>query len=511
MQTSLASNATELGAQFQLDLTSHVTHLIVGCITTPKYRYVAKERPDIKVVRREWLEAVRQGWMGGGDVNVQELEGQHRLPTFFDLKICITGWEDLDKRAALSESVKQNGGEYHPDLTKAVTHLIAKTTTGAKYTHAKEWGIRIVSAKWYEESLRRGMALDETLYDPAVDEREQGLGAFRLRPKPRPTSGKRVRDGDSQSTEDSSKRKMRRTASVRLHSQSQDMWSGMTAGESVPQRSEIDQWMDGNPSESLEQSVQPERPSLEKLQVRRSEVLQLQQPEEQEPQGLFAGRWIIISGFPRDKVTRLKEFLEPNGATVVRSIRELEDAPSDPSFVSRLLLVPRLLEEGPLDLPDVPPGTDMVTEWWLERCIHYKRFFEPAVDVLSRPFWDVNVLAGVTVCSSGFSGLDFRQTAEVVKLIGATFDERLSTHVSVLISGSENVRKEKAYYADKHGIPVVSAEWLWRCLETKQRPPYEDFKINLPANDPAHHARSSGGSPAPSILASMTRVGDGKA
>lgn len=494
-QTHLQTIATELGADFKLDLTCDVTHLIVGCITTPKYRYVAKERPDIKVLKREWLEAVRQQWIAGGDVNVAALEAPHRLPAFFDLRICITGFEDIDERNMLAEVLQANGAEYHADLTKAVTHLVCRTTNSPKYLHGKQWGIQVVSEKWYKESLKRGMTLDEALYDPALPSEDQGQGAYRTTvARPRTSLGKRSRDGESQNTEETGKRKMRRTASTRLHSQSQDMWSGMTVGESKQVPPELDQWRDET------RDVQPERPSLRKVEVRRSDVFQIKQVEDEEPQGLFAGRWITISGFPRDKVDRLKSFLEPNGATVVRPGAELEDASSNPYFQSRYLLVPRAQENGPLPLPDVPPGTEMVTEWWVERCIHYKHLFEPSQDPLSRPMWDARIpaFAGVTICSTGFTGPDFRQTAEAVKLMGAVYEENLSSHVSALISGSETVKKEKAFYAAKHNIPVVSAAWLWRCLETKKRVPYDDFKLKLPVSDSKGHSRSSQNSPAPS-------------
>jgi DNA replication regulator DPB11 len=85
-----------MGAVHKFDLTSDVTHLIVGNIDTPKYKYVAKERPDVKVVLPAWVEAVRESWMTGGDTNVAALESKYRVPTFYGLKICVTGFEDRE-------------------------------------------------------------------------------------------------------------------------------------------------------------------------------------------------------------------------------------------------------------------------------------------------------------------------------------------------------------------------------------------------------------------------------
>jgi hypothetical protein len=83
-----------MGAQVKLDLTSDVTHLIVGNTNSAKYRYVAKAREDVKVLSPEWMHAVQKVWMAGEDVNTSKLEEQWTLPTFYGLKICLTGFDN---------------------------------------------------------------------------------------------------------------------------------------------------------------------------------------------------------------------------------------------------------------------------------------------------------------------------------------------------------------------------------------------------------------------------------
>lgn len=87
-----------MGAIHKFDLTSDVTHLIVGEINTPKYKFVARERSDVTVLKPEWIEAVRQSWMQGEDTDIRTLEEHHRLQTFAGLSICITGFEDSESR-----------------------------------------------------------------------------------------------------------------------------------------------------------------------------------------------------------------------------------------------------------------------------------------------------------------------------------------------------------------------------------------------------------------------------
>lgn len=93
-QSDLAAIASQMGAVHKLDLTSDVTHLIVGDTDTPKYKFVAKERPDVKCVLPSWIEALRISWLEGGETNVEALEREHRLPTFTGLRLCVTGFDD---------------------------------------------------------------------------------------------------------------------------------------------------------------------------------------------------------------------------------------------------------------------------------------------------------------------------------------------------------------------------------------------------------------------------------
>jgi len=83
-----------MGAIHKLDLTSDVTHLLVADIDTPKYKHVAKARPDIYVLKPDWIQAVRSVWVQGGSVDIDALAEEYRLPTFHGLRICVTGFDE---------------------------------------------------------------------------------------------------------------------------------------------------------------------------------------------------------------------------------------------------------------------------------------------------------------------------------------------------------------------------------------------------------------------------------
>ncbi|KAK4691020.1 DNA replication regulator DPB11, partial [Lecanoromycetidae sp. Uapishka_2] len=227
-RSELASIASQMGATHRLDLTSDVTHLIVGDPDTPKYKFVARERLDVRCMLPSWIDSLRAKWLEGGEINVEALEGEHKLPTFHGLRICVTGFDDLEYRKRLEDHITDNGGEYRGNLTKDITHLIAKEASGQKYNYAAQWNIKTVSVEWLDQSLERGMILDETLYHLALPVSERGRNAW-IRRTPSTTSlGKRSRE---QELGLGSVRKLRRTASAKLSSQNLGLWADINLNE----------------------------------------------------------------------------------------------------------------------------------------------------------------------------------------------------------------------------------------------------------------------------------------
>ena len=100
-----------MGGIHKYDLTPDVTHLIVGEYDTPKYRHVAKERPDIVPMTTGSIYEAREMWMTDWEFDFAALEAKWRLKTFERgtgdpespepasrenkrLLCCLTGFED---------------------------------------------------------------------------------------------------------------------------------------------------------------------------------------------------------------------------------------------------------------------------------------------------------------------------------------------------------------------------------------------------------------------------------
>ncbi|KAF2490115.1 hypothetical protein BU16DRAFT_622648 [Lophium mytilinum] len=489
-----AQIAVQMGATFKYDLTSDVTHLLIGSIDTPKYKYVAKERPDVAVVTSTWLEAVRESWMKGGDTDVGALEHEHRVPTFDGLKICLTGFDEMLQRQYISETVQQHGAEYHGDLTKSVTHLIAATASGKKYEYAKTWKIKVVSLEWLQQSVERGMALEERYFDPRAPPEERGKGAWNRTAVASVALGKRTRDTDlaKSDLDPNPRRKLRRAASSRLGSQNGSIWTEITAGGFSGKQTESDDWnaqvddshdnllldtgraaqkVDANPGAAAQsdgaKTGQPATtdmaPPLRRLSLR---------PRD----GVFQGRVVFIHAFDDAKTSILVQHLISHGAAVIRKSADL-DLESDDDLSQGYLIVPH--ELASTSVPDPPEPADKlirVTEFWVEKCLHRKQLVDHS-DVLCQPFPTIGIegFDSMVINSTGFSGTDLLHVVKTVGLMGATYEETLTAHTSVVISNTPTPHKEKLTYARDNSIPIVSASWLRECIESGEKLPFRKY------------------------------------
>jgi|ERR1700722_14591361 hypothetical protein len=108
----------EIGGVHTLNLTSGVTHLLVEvgqplttAHLTTKYKFVAANRRDVRVLKPAWLEAVHQSWMAGKKVDLQAPEQEHKLPIFVGLSVCLTGFKDREFRSQLECHITEYGGD----------------------------------------------------------------------------------------------------------------------------------------------------------------------------------------------------------------------------------------------------------------------------------------------------------------------------------------------------------------------------------------------------------------
>ncbi|KAH0267762.1 hypothetical protein KCU91_g9866, partial [Aureobasidium melanogenum] len=478
LRDKLNDLARSMGAVHRLDLTADVTHLIVGNIDTPKCRHTAKERPDIHVLKPEWIHAIRKAYMEDQDIDLDALVQEHRLPVFYNLHISVTGFEDIEERQNIIEKIRNNGAFYHGDLTREVTHLIVAKPKGAKYERAQSWNIKTISLKWLEESLDRGMAVDESLYHPLMSLEDQGQGAFVRGYQRPPVLGKRQREESAVAPkEEPGKRKMRRTASAKLADHSQNMMTSfMSLGGEESSEALNDQWTENPQVTTPPRSLTPphratnisRHPSWETGPV----------PHEEEP-GLFSGVLCLVHGHDEKKAAKIDDIITSNGGQVTRSADALSATQSGASSQRKVLILPSEWTSTNMgSLPEVPPETWFATEWWLERCIKHKVIVDPDHDILSQPHLSLPIVdfEGLRIATSGM-GHDVLHISKVVRLAGASYDEVLLPRTSILVVPGTATNPEKISYAAKHKIPVVSNTWLYSSLQHARKMPTHDYMV----------------------------------
>ena len=462
-----------MGAEHKLDLTSDVTHLLVGDADTLKYKYVAREREDVKVLRPEWVDAVRSCWMDAKAIDPDALATEYRLPTFFGLKICITGFDDLTFRARLQNNVMENGGEYTGDLTKDVTHLIAARPDGKKYEYGSQWQKKVISLKWYKDSLARGMQLDESLYHPSKAIDDQGIGAWnRIIPQPQSQLGKRSRE-DPAGLEPP--RKLRRTASARFGSQSDNLWTDIVGGggfevsehERPPLR----------PSKSLPAIV----PHVKDVsaQINMSDI------DRPDPvaigNGYLDGKYFVIYGFERKKEDMLRGILLENGGTVLDTLEHLNQAAYTEEAV-KIIIVPYQTPWERVEPRNIIAESSLVvSEFWLEWCMLNKAYAPPRQYPLCSIMSQTKPpgFSKLTINVSGFPGIQTLQMSKVLRLMGATYTETFTQSTSVLICKDGGDSPEKLSHARMWRVPAVSESWLWSCMRNGRMPSFDKYLIQI--------------------------------
>ncbi|CAG8051615.1 unnamed protein product [Penicillium olsonii] len=492
--------AEQMGALHSIHLTSDVTHLLVGDTNSDKYKFVARERNDVLAMKPEWIEAVRLSWTQGEDMDIAAMEKEYRLAPLFGLKICITGFSDrqfvhvwervlandclaVPFRAYMQKTTEENGAEYRKDLTKSVSHLIARDSTGEKYKFATQWHIKVVSVKWFTDSIERGMILDEDKYHPLVPQAEQGVGAWnRSLPSQREPS-RRDNTNANENSGNPRPRKLRRVASTKLVDQNESIWGDIVG-------TGFDREPNGNTTPQGQKPEAP-RPTIQAYKSFASETTfsestqsnQLPAPASApaKDNGFLHGSYFFIAGFSSKQTKVLREHLSYNGARLVDSLSEFSRPDIPKTGHGLFIMVPYQTPRSKVpSTDDMAFECEVVTEMWLERCIDARAFVPPESHVASTPFPEFPLpgFPDMRICSTGFGRIDLLHLRKVVELMGATYGDFLTQKASVLVcKDPQTASLDKLRHTGEWGIPTVSADWLWISIQAGQKKPFDPYIV----------------------------------
>ncbi|KAK3339971.1 hypothetical protein B0T25DRAFT_512268 [Lasiosphaeria hispida] len=495
LRTDIAGKTAELGGVHKYDLTPDCTHLIVGEYATPKYRHVAKERPDVKVMAAGWVEAVRNLWVADAEIDFVALENKWQLRTFEisggeplkdgteserpRLLCCMTGFDDPDIRQEIMDRIESNGGSYTGDLTRHVTHLIVCKPEGRKYQAAKNWDIHTVTIEWVNDSAERGLILNEKCYDPTIPQAQRGVGAWNRKASTRQVSmGKRLRDG-SAAGQDEGRRKLRKTASMKLNSQRDNLWGDILGKQQIAEPSApIIETLPARPAASVDVKPNISQPQLAGNKSTDTQGTKLSSFGVSDDGLVFVSCGFYVHGFSSQRTSVLISAVSSLGGSVCNSLEEVASA-SGAQFAHRFLVVPQ--ESAAASHPLSPEGVEIITEFYIERCMHKKYFFDPTEHVIGRPFpgFPISGFEMFTICTAGFTGVDLHQVNKVTQQLGAKYEEKFTKDISLLVCSSLQVaRPKKLELALAWKVPVVRADWLWECISCSFNVPIKRFRYS---------------------------------
>ena len=445
------------------------------------------------VMAAAWVEAVRDLWVQDAEIDFLALEKEWQLRTFEagggeptsdgsephrrQLLCCMTGFEDPDERQQIIDKIEANGGLYTGDLTKRVTHLIVYKPEGRKFHAAKSWGVVTVSVEWVYDSVGRGLILDEKLYDPFLPQEQRGAGAWNKQRSRVSALGKRLRENNAAREE--GKRKLRKTASMKLNSQRDNLWGDIlgkpqTSEPTAPAPTAITQQVPTKPATlPPTHTTQPTQPAAGRsLDTQGSKLSSFGVHEDS---AIFASCCFYVHGFSAQKTEILVNIVASLGGLNCHSLDEVVST-SGAQLAHRFLIVPQT--SAPETHPQLPDNVYIITEFYIERCMHKKYFFDPSQHVIGRPFplFPIPGFEELTLCTAGFTGVDLNQVDKSIRQLGAKYEERFTTNVSLLVCTSLSaVRKQKLELALAWKVPVVSADWLWECISTGFNAPIKRF------------------------------------
>lgn len=400
------------------------------------------------------------------------------------------------------DKIKANGGDYTGDFSKLVTHLIVHQPQGKKYAAARAWNTHTVALKWVDDSIERGIILDEKCYDPVLPEEDLGKGAWNMRVNRRSFLGKRQRAATLTKPEEG-RRKLRKTASIKLNSQRENMWGEILGQPSAEQSA----------SHHIEEPTQP-LPNDSMLRRPIESVSQVAESTGRSRASSFGGQTnrgdtvfascgLHVFGFSQQQTEILINTVSSLRGTIAASIGDLT---SSEGLSHRFVIVPQ--SAVPASHPLLPDGVEAITECFIERCLHRRMLLNPRDHVIGRPFpvFPIEGFDKLSICTAGFTDVDLLQVDRATRQLGAKFEERFNAQCSLLVCTSlDGVRKQKLDLALIWRVPVVKANWLWECISQGKKLPIKDFMFPelsaRAAPDEAHWAKPLNRSKSTSDLA----------
>eukprot|EP00871_Galdieria_phlegrea_P004217 jgi/Galph1/4797/GphlegSOOS_G3443.1 len=525
----LKSVAHSLGAELISGFHSKVSVLLCRKVSSPKTK--AAQRLAIPLVFPDWLFACASS---------RKLEpfDYFLLKPLQGLSICVTGLS-LELRKQVEEVAISLGADYAGDLSRECSHLVAAEPKGLKYEFALKNSISVVNVQWIWDCKKHQKLVDEALYQPVdinrVETKEDDDGGIFVTKRARKSEIEvcqhyvELMCSDASKelsligcrvfllacTEEEIKRGayiLKMTGATRSYDMSFSLTHIVIGSDNHPSEfhfyrdSILTQFYSGVRLVSFRWLMacagSCKLVHCASFQVAVDDLVPL---DGGTTQMYPSNRNSIATSSPVDRESCFGN--TKFSSDVFRGLRFRFDS----SYLSDISLEHELAElienaQGVIlqecgspthfvchhgMAATFPSNVCVVTAYWISACVRYGQLLSPNCSILFQPIQWRLPLETMTPCKVTVSGFhkscetdmsEFDRTRtnikEIIQLIGGSYLERLQRkHTTHLIV--EVAKGEKYAMAIKWGIPVVTLDWLFTCVQSGTRVPIDRFRVPL--------------------------------
>lgn len=367
-------------------------------------------------------------------------------------KIYLSGFRGVALEK-LRKVINAGGATRLNTLSENVTHAVIGERIEKDLETLKTAAFRphVVTPVWMAECFRQGFTVNEDPYRlpefPPLDPQS-----------PQVKGKKRLSDSKKEETKEKTKE--------------------------MPGSQEGDDEFSDIMSQYLLQADQGPAPSGERTVIDKAEVPVAPEEEkvtqdpgqeiEEEEGPIFNKKVFMFYGFEEEHEKELGEYIEEKGGKILkatsRGIPDYAVVPIDGFPVDRTV-------------------NEIVTNAWLQMCLEQDQLLAVSSNVLFSPMdikMDATPLTGCVLSVSGFAGTERDCLMHIAEILGAECQEyfvrkankdlKASTHLVV-----KEAEGSKYQAAKKWNIPAISKRWIFKCAQTGEWAPEENYLIE---NDP---------------------------
>ncbi|ANZ77462.1 BA75_04380T0 [Komagataella pastoris] len=506
IKDDLAEKISDMGGALVNPLTSDVRYLIVGDRDSDKFRYSVKYRPDIIFLRPKSIKEIYDEWL---QARKEVSFDGYELPVFEGLRVCLTRTREPSQREEFQKLIEDRGGKVSEALTMGKSCVVTSEKSGKRYEKALEWKIPTLDLRWVTDSVKRGAMLDMNFYDISkLPANLLGKGACNWRELDEFFMEEDVRKKYHDDSKSRERKRNTEEEHLKVVKRNPKIWKSIMerikpSDFSVHDKNVWDTDLIKIDSGEVKKNFGKAKNMPLEGEIASTNSLPNTGRISVATSNIFSGLYFLCYGFNEFQASILNRVIILSGGKFC-------DNDKSENFDSIThLLVPHGFTRCCISerfLASFPNTTEIVTDWFVERSLHYKKIMD---DRWGRPLCHTKLGINLKVCITGFCGVELLHIIKLIEILGFEYCGTLTKighllviNLSVLGLGFRKDRssslfsyeyseiidtpsdtklgakstKNKIIAAKKWSIPIVSAAFLWETSELGKLPSLLDYR-----------------------------------